>query len=53
MKDAIQLVALAGAIGCFIVFLVVSLKQIPKAQKDTADRSHVGWADHRRLMRRC
>ena len=37
MKDAIQLVALAGAIGCFLVYLVVTLRQIPKAQQTTSD----------------
>ena len=37
MENAIQLTALAGAIGCFIVYLVVTLSQIPKAQKTTSD----------------
>ena len=35
MHDAIQIVALGGAIGCFIVYLVVTLSQIPKAQEKT------------------
>ena len=48
IQTAIQVAALGGAIGCFIVFWVVSLKQIAAAQKTTteaADRINRGEMD--------
>ena len=37
MQNVIFWVAIFGAIGCFLVYLVVTLKLIPEAQKKTTD----------------